>query len=134
VGVHGDDLRRKVVARDNVSARRGARCRGRARTRYGWVKRSSPRAYQAGRSRRHLDDKLDKVLTHKLWGNAGVPGDHVRRVPVDLYWAKPLMEAVDSVALGVEVVESEWIGPLRALLVDGVLKGVGGVLVFLRKF
>jgi len=50
------------------------------------------------------------------------------------YWAKPLMEAVDSVrGSASKSLESQWIrGPLRALLVDGVLRGVGGVLVFLR--
>ncbi|HEY1186469.1 MAG TPA: ferrous iron transporter B, partial [Gemmata sp.] len=48
-------------------------------------------------------------------------------------WAKPLMDLIgsgqDAVATGVQEVLPS--GPLRALLVDGVIKGVGGVLVFL---
>jgi ferrous iron transport protein B len=48
-------------------------------------------------------------------------------------WAKPLMEAIDAVresaAQGVENVMP--LGPLRGLVVDGVIKGVGGVLIFL---
>ena len=49
-------------------------------------------------------------------------------------WAKPLMDLIDGgaglrSAKGVESAMDP--GPLRALLVDGVIKGVGSVLVFL---
>ena len=48
-------------------------------------------------------------------------------------WAKPLMDLIDGgqdwAGKGVESAMDP--GPLRALLVDGVIKGVGSVLVFL---
>ena len=49
-------------------------------------------------------------------------------------WAKPLMDRIDGVQRGRRRRASNrrWPpGPLRSLLVDGVIKGVGGVLVFL---
>lgn len=78
-------------------------------------------------------DRIDRILTHRV-GGAAVLLVVLSVVFIAIFqWATPLMDAIDA-AIG-------WIGsrvgPLfpegvaRSLVVDGVIAGVGGVLVFL---
>src|SRR5262249_8697704 len=48
-------------------------------------------------------------------------------------WAKPAMDGIDSIRewLGSELEGQLAPGPLRSLLADGILKGVGSVVIFL---
>ena len=78
-------------------------------------------------------DRLDRVLTHRLWGTLVFLVVMFLMFQSIFLWAKPLMDLIDggqdAVAKGVEGATAA--GPLRALLVDGIINGVGGVLVFL---
>jgi len=80
-----------------------------------------------------LSDKLDRVLTHRLWGTLILIGLMTlmfqsiftfARIPMDA-----LQQAVDW--LGGEVGRLIPPGDLNSLLVDGVIAGVGAVIVFL---
>ena len=105
-----------------------------AEVRYAWidevVRGSVARQRRAGRTG---TDRLDAVLLHRVWGPL------VFLVLLGLVfqavftWATPLMDGIDATvrALGSWVSVAMPPGPLRGLLVDGVLGGAAAVLVFL---
>jgi ferrous iron transport protein B len=78
-------------------------------------------------------DRIDRVLTHKLWGTLIFVVVMAIVFQSVFRWAGPAMDLIDGgfAALGemIEGVVRE--GALRSLLVDGIIAGVGGVLVFL---
>jgi ferrous iron transport protein B len=86
---------------------------------------------QAPRTR--LQYRLDAVVMHPVWGLLLLAALLFLMFQAVFAWAVPPMDAIKASMgwLG------DWIrlhmadGPLRSLLVDGVLAGVGGVLVFL---
>lgn len=80
-----------------------------------------------------LSDRLDTILTHKIWGTAIFIVLMAVVFQSIFTWAVPAMDAIDGTvgAIGEFVNNSMPAGALRSLLVDGVIGGVGGVLVFL---
>lgn len=84
-------------------------------------------------ARRSFTDRLDSVLTHSVFGLL-LCAAVLLLVFSTIYWfSAPLSDAVDSGlgAISEYVVSSISPGPFRSLLTDGVISGVGGVLVFL---
>ena len=134
-GIHGEPLKAKVAAARQRLAEAGSPVPAvEARTRYGWIKPMVAAAVTKPAVRPvTTTDKLDKVLTHKVWGTLIFLAVMFVVFQSIFAWAKPLMQGIDGVresaAKGVEGAMEP--GPLRSLVVDGVLKGVGGVLVFL---
>lgn len=78
-------------------------------------------------------DKVDKVLTHPVWGLVFFVLVMAVVFQSIFTWATPSMEAIRGFFdwLGNAVSSSMPEGPLKGLLVDGIIGGVGGVLVFL---
>lgn len=78
-------------------------------------------------------DRLDAVLTHRVAGAAFLAIVLFFVFQSLFVWASPLMEAIDrGVALiAAAVAGATPPGVVRSLLCDGVIAGVGGVLVFL---
>ena len=78
-------------------------------------------------------DRIDHVLTHKLWGTLIFASLMTVVFQAIFSWAVPLMEGIEWLIAGL----GGWLaattpsGALQSLLVDGVIAGVGGVLVFL---
>jgi ferrous iron transport protein B len=105
-----------------------------ARTRYGWV-RAAVAAAVAKPAERPVTwtDRLDTVLTHRVWGTVVFLALMFLVFQSIFFWAKPLMEAIDGVREVAASTVGGWMepGPLRGLLSDGVIKGVGSVLIFL---
>jgi len=135
VGSHGDGLRRRLdAARARLAAAGHPVPAVEARTRFGFIR---PVVAAAVTKPAHRPvtwtDRLDAVLTHRVWGTLVFLGLMFLVFQSIFFWAKPLMEWIDGGRGWVgETVEAEMpAGPFRALLVDGVIKGVGGVLVFL---
>jgi ferrous iron transport protein B len=97
-----------------------------ARTLQGIVRRPDIHA-------RTLSDRIDAVLTHKLAGTVIFVVVMALLFSSIFIWADPLMGLVDSLVGSVaEFVEGAMPeGALRSLVVDGVIGGVGGVLIFL---
>ena len=92
-------------------------------------------AVQSGgdQTRTTLTDRLDSVLTHNVFGLA-ICAAVLLLVFSTIYWfSAPFSDAVDSGlgALSDVVISSMSPGPFRSLLTDGVISGVGSVLVFL---
>jgi ferrous iron transport protein B len=104
-----------------------------SQSRYRWAKEllADVVTKPAGRQR-SVTDRIDAVLTHRVAGLLIFAVVMLLVFQTIYTWAKPLMDACKDgqqfVAAQVEAVISP--GPLRSLLVDGVIAGVGGVIVF----
>ncbi|MBV6845719.1 ferrous iron transporter B [Xanthomonas campestris pv. paulliniae] len=80
-----------------------------------------------------VDDVLDRWLLHPIWGLVTLAVVMFLIFQAVYAWAAPVMDLIDggTAALG------EWVGatlpegPLNSLLKDGVIAGLGGVIVFL---
>jgi ferrous iron transport protein B len=105
-----------------------------ARVRYGWIRTATAGCVQRPAQRPVTwTDRLDRVLTHKLWGTLAFLAVMFAVFQSIFTCAKPLMNLIGqgqawlAGAVG-GLLEA---GALRSLLVDGVIRGVGSVLVFL---
>ncbi|MFP5441841.1 MAG: ferrous iron transporter B [Gammaproteobacteria bacterium] len=80
-----------------------------------------------------IDDRLDGVLLHPVWGLLILAAVMFFMFQAVFAWAAPLMDAIDAGVgvVGEAVTGSMPDGILRSLLVDGVIAGVGGVIIFL---
>jgi ferrous iron transport protein B len=101
--------------------------------RYAWIDRSLDGIVQrSAPARRPLDERIDGWLTHRLWGTLVFVAVMLALFTSIFQLAAPLM---DLISTGVDTV-SAWTearlpaGAIRSLIVDGVLAGVGGVVVF----
>jgi ferrous iron transport protein B len=80
-----------------------------------------------------FDDALDRWLLHPVFGLATLAVLMFLMFQAVYAWAAPLMDAIDAGTawIGTQATALLPDGPLRSLLVDGVIAGVGGVIVFL---
>jgi ferrous iron transport protein B len=78
------------------------------------------------------EDRIDRLLTHRLWGTLAFAVVMLVLFSAIFWLAAPLMDLISS---GVDAVGG-WLGDklpegaLRELVVDGVMAGIGGVVVF----
>jgi ferrous iron transport protein B len=105
-----------------------------ARVRYGWIREAVAGCIERPATRPVTwTDRLDRVLTHKVWGTLFFLLMMFLVFQAIFTWARPLMDLIsDGQGWLADTLQSNLpSGPLRSLLVDGVVKGVGSVLVFL---
>jgi ferrous iron transport protein B len=105
-----------------------------AKTRYAWIKQAvAPAVRKSDRPHVSTTDRLDRIITHRWWGTL------IFLVVMALVFqsiftaAIPLMDLIKAGQGWLEgwVRSSMPPGPLTSLLADGVIAGVGGVVVFL---
>lgn len=105
-----------------------------AMARYGWIAKLLDGVVMRDPVRRTtLSDRIDGVLTHRVWGTLFFAAMMIVVFQAVFSWAGPLMELIESgVGFTAEALKSRMAdGALRSLLVDGIIGGVGGVVVFL---
>lgn len=80
-----------------------------------------------------LDDAIDRVVLHPVWGLAILALVMFFMFQAVFAWAAPFMDAIDATigAIGSLVGDALPDGPLRGLLVEGIIAGVGSVIIFL---
>ncbi len=105
-----------------------------AKARYAWIRKVVGESVTKPHQRPVTGtDKLDRVLTHKVWGTLVFLAIMFVVFQAIFVFASIPMDAIKEgfkkIGDGIESVMTP--GPLRALLVDGVVAGVGGVVVFL---
>jgi ferrous iron transport protein B len=134
-GRHGEGIHAQVrAARERLLASGCAVTSIEARARYGWIREVLVGCVERPQRRPvTLTDRLDRVLTHRIWGALVFLVVLFIVFQSIFTWARPLMKAIGT---GKELVAEELHGalppgPLTSLLVDGVLEGVGAVVVFL---
>lgn len=81
----------------------------------------------------HVSDALDSVLAHKVFGLAAFAGVMLATFALIFWLAQFPMELIDGMFSLVSVTVGQWLpeGDLRSLISDGLIGGVGGMLVFL---
>ncbi len=104
--------------------------------RYAWIGQATGEAVTRNEpqtSSVSMGDRVDALLTHKVWGSLIFLMVMVLIFQSVFTWAGPAMDLIESVvglageATGSLLAE----GALRSLVVDGIFAGVGGVVVFL---
>ena len=80
-----------------------------------------------------IDDALDRWLLHPLFGLVALAVVMFLIFQAVYAWATPMMDGIELATgwLGEVVGGTMPDGPLRSLLVDGIIAGLGGVVVFL---
>ncbi len=105
-----------------------------ARCRYGWITKILEGVVSREEVKtKSLTDRLDAVLVHKVWGTLIFATLMLIVFQAIYTWSAPFMDLIDGVfgALGGWVGGTMAEGPLQSLIVDGVIAGVGGVVIFL---
>jgi ferrous iron transport protein B len=105
-----------------------------SQARYAWINHVLEEAVeQVDDMHATPSDRIDDVLTHRLWGIGFFALLNAVVFQAIYAWSGPLMDAIDSafVELGESVGGAIPAGPLQSLVVDGIISGVGGVLIFL---
>src|SRR5579862_5195880 len=121
-------------ARRQLTAAGGTIPEVEARLRYGWIRNAVAGCIQRPATRPVTwTDRLDRVLTHKFWGSLTFLLLMFLVFQAIFTWARPLMDLIKEGQgwLADATQAALPAGPLRSLLVDGVINGVGSVLVFL---
>jgi ferrous iron transport protein B len=132
---HGDALKQKLIsARAHLAESGCAVPAVEARTRFGWVRGAVAAAITKPAVRPITwTDKFDRILTNRIWGTLAFLVVMFFMFQSIFLWAKLPMDAIDSLRERVaKALESSMApGPFQGLVVDGIIKGVGSVLVFL---
>lgn len=129
------DIREKLrTAREHLSASGYPVPAVEAMARYGWVSDVLDGVVtQPTQKQFSWSDRIDRVVTHKLWGTLIFAAIVLLVFQSIFSWAGPAMDAIDwlvgRVSDGISSLLPE--GALQSLLVDGVVAGVGAVLIFL---
>lgn len=102
--------------------------------RYDWVRNVLAGAVnRPDRYPETFSDRLDRLLTHRVWGMIVFLAVMTVVFQSVFVGAEPLIDGIDAgmKALGRLIEDHMAEGALRSLLVQGVIHGAGGVLVFL---
>ena len=134
---HGEQVRDAVhAARQRLAADAVQLPQMEVDHRYAWIAQvvADARRSSSSLSRGRVDwsEMIDSLVTHKVWGLViflTVMGVTFQSI---FSWALPLMDSIDTVfsVLGPWVGSALPEGPLQSLIVDGVIGGVGAVVVF----
>lgn len=105
-----------------------------AMSRYQWIGEVLAHSVQSPQQRKiTFGDRVDAVLTHKVWGSVILILVMALLFSSIFVFADPAMSFVDTgVGWLADTVEANLpAGALRSLIVDGVIGGVGAVVIFL---
>jgi ferrous iron transport protein B len=102
--------------------------------RYAWVSRVAEGVVeQPSEPVQTGSDRLDAILTHRVWGILILAVVMLLMFSAVFAWAKVPMAGIEAVIawLSGKIVDLLPDGPLRSLLVEGILGGIGAVVIFL---
>ncbi len=105
-----------------------------ARVRYGFIKQALRDVVERPEERvETLSDRIDRILIHRVWGTLVFVTLMIIVFQAIYSWSAPFMDVIDGVFgfLGGRLAAVVSEGPLQSFLVDGVIAGVGGVVIFL---
>lgn len=103
-------------------------------TRYRWISQVvEATVRQPQGAKQTWNDRLDYIVTHKVWGLGIFLVTMAITFQAIFSWAVPVMDSIDALFS----TAGSWIGgllpegPLQSLVVDGIIGGVGAVVIFL---
>lgn len=103
-------------------------------SRYGWIREVLSRSIRRHAvSRNDGQQRLDRVLTHKVWGLLTLIAVMVAVFQSLFTVATPAMDLIDGATGAIGGAASSLLGEgmLSSLMVDGIIAGVGSVIIFL---
>jgi ferrous iron transport protein B len=104
-----------------------------ARTRYPWIRGKVDGCVQRPAVRpRTYTDRIDRVLTHPIVGTAIFLAMMFGVFAILFFGAKPLSAWISQGQDALGDFVRDWLpaGPIRGMITEGVIKGVGAILVF----
>lgn len=132
---HGQTLVEEVKASRQRLVQAGSTLAGiEAHVRYGWIRKRTLGCIERPAKRPVTwTDSIDKVLTHKVWGTLIFLAVMFLVFESIFVVAAPFMDWIKAGVEWLADLVGGWmsVGPLRSLLVDGCIKGVGAVIVFI---
>jgi len=101
--------------------------------RYAWIARVRQQVVAAAVVGPTLTERVDRIVTHRVWGLLIFLALMALVFQAIMSWATVPMNSIDNAVSALKGLAQAHMpaGDLRDLLTDGVLSGVGGVLVFL---
>ena len=105
-----------------------------ARTRYAWIRQALAGSVKRPDVRPPTwTDALDSVLTHRAWGTLAFLSMMLALFLAIFWAAKPFMKLIDSGREALAGLARWWLppGPATSLFTEGIIGGVGAVVVFL---
>ncbi len=80
-----------------------------------------------------FSERIDRIVLHPVWGIVTLFVTLILIFQTLFTWASPIMDLIEAMFGAMGEFASTWISNelLRSLVVDGIISGVGGVLVFL---
>ncbi|MEW4487281.1 ferrous iron transport protein B [Thalassoglobus sp. JC818] len=103
--------------------------------RYDWIRQQLDGVFTRSETDHRLSasDRIDKILTHKVTGMIVFALIMLLIFQAIYTWSGPFMEMVEGLQNGANEIVGGMMGPgtLRSLLVDGIIAGVGSVIIFL---
>ena len=131
---HGDSaLERLESERSALSTPGSSLAEIEAEARYAWVAEVVDGVAGEARSGTDWVERVDRIVSHPVLGTMLFLALMAVVFQAVFYWATPLMELIDgsSAALGEAVGRALPEGMLNSLITDGLIAGVGAVIVFL---
>ncbi|MDE2598101.1 MAG: ferrous iron transporter B [Rhodocyclaceae bacterium] len=97
------------------------------------VRRILARAVTLPRMDNRLDDRIDNIVMHPVWGMLVLAVTLFLMFQAVFSWAEAPMDAISALMDGFAGLVKEHMpeGMLQSLITDGIIAGAGGVLVFL---
>lgn len=107
-----------------------------ATERYRWIRENcSPAIHEKENPKANSSrtDRIDNFLTHRFFGTLTLLILMTTMFQAIYSWSGPLMDLIDGSIgwVGEYITSITSPGPLQSFLVDGVITGVGGILIFL---
>ncbi|MBX7143655.1 MAG: ferrous iron transporter B, partial [Oligoflexia bacterium] len=134
IAVKDKSLREHVLAARNSLQEVGIDCSSfDATLRYRWINDIVRRCcVVSDPKRRRLSERIDSIITHRIWGSLFFLALMAFIFQALFLWASLPMDLIDSAVswLGRSIGALLPEGILKSLIVDGVVAGVGSVLVF----
>lgn len=135
VGQYGENLKLKLIAaRTRLSEAGHAIPGAEVKARYQWVRKAVGGAVTLPKEPiANQTDRLDKILTHKIWGTLVFLAIMFVVFQLIFVAATPVMDGIKWLQSQL----AEWtmsklpVGPVRSLVGEGIIQGVGSVIVFL---
>src|SRR5690606_18630386 len=89
--------------------------------------------HDPGKQRERFTERADRILTHPLWGYVIFFALLLLIFQAIYTWSGPFMDAIDDAFAWLASSASEWLpaGPLNGLLTDGIIAGIGGIVIFI---
>lgn len=130
----GEDIATTVrAARERLTTISSSLAHLETTTRYRWISDTiAAVVQQPATPTDSWSEQIDQIVTHKVWGLLLFLVAMACTFQSIFSWAAPLMDMIESAfaTLGAAVRTQMSEGPLQSLLVDGIIGGVGAVVVF----